>query len=103
MRSRGNVVAITGASAGVGRATARHFAKSGARLGLIARGIERLEDTKAEVEQLGGEAIVLPLDVADSRAVEDAAEQVEDRFGPLDIWVNNAMATVFAPHRDISA
>ena len=94
------VVAVTGASAGVGRATVRRFAREGARIGLIARGKERLEATAAEVEQIGGEALVLPLDVADAEAVEDAATQIEERLGPLDIWVNNAMATVFAPVRN---
>jgi NAD(P)-dependent dehydrogenase (short-subunit alcohol dehydrogenase family) len=95
-----NVIAITGASAGIGRATVRRFARDGARIGLIARGEERLEATKREVEQLGGEALVLPLDVADADAVDDAASRIEERFGPLDVWVNNAMATVFAPVRD---
>jgi short-subunit dehydrogenase len=95
-----DVIAITGASAGVGRATARRFARDGARIGLIARGEERLEAAAHEVEQLGGEALVLPLDVADADAVDDAASKIEERFGPLDVWVNNAMATVFAPVRD---
>ncbi|HEY7149076.1 MAG TPA: SDR family oxidoreductase [Gaiellaceae bacterium] len=94
------VIAITGASAGVGRATVRRFAREGASIGLIARGAERLEATAREVEQLGGEALVLPLDVADADAVDDAAARIEDRFGPLDVWVNNAMATVFAPVLD---
>ena len=94
------VAVVTGASAGVGRATARRFARRRARLGLIARGRERLEATAAEVEQLGGEALVLPLDVTDADAVDDAAAQTEERFGPIDVWVNNAMATVFAPVRD---
>jgi NAD(P)-dependent dehydrogenase (short-subunit alcohol dehydrogenase family) len=96
------VIAITGASAGVGRAAVQRFARNGARLGLIARGRERLEATAAEVESLGGEALVLPLDVVDADAVEDAAAQIEERFGPLDVWVNNAMATVFAPVRDVT-
>jgi NADP-dependent 3-hydroxy acid dehydrogenase YdfG len=95
------VVAVTGASAGVGRAVVRCFASEGARLGLIARGKERLEAAAAEVEQLGGTALVLPLDVADAEAVDAAAAQIEERFGPLDIWVNNAMATVFARVADI--
>ena len=94
------VVAVTGASAGVGRATVRRFARDGARIGLMARGKERLEAVAAEVSQLGGEALVLPLDVADADAVDAAAAQIEDRFGPLEVWVNNAMATVFAPVRD---
>lgn len=91
------VIAVTGASAGVGRAVVHRFALNGARLGLIARGQERLEAAAAEVARLGGEALVLPLDVADHDAVEAAAAQIEERFGPLDVWVNNAMATVFAP------
>jgi NAD(P)-dependent dehydrogenase (short-subunit alcohol dehydrogenase family) len=94
------VIAVTGASAGVGRAAVRRFARDGARLGLIARGRERLDAAAAEVERLGGEALVLPLDVAEPDAVDDAASQIEERFGPLDVWVNNAMATVFAPVRD---
>ena len=95
MGSAPKVVAVTGASAGVGRATVERFARDGARL--IARGRERLDATAAEVERLGGEALALPLDVADADAVDDAALQIEERFGPLDVWVNNAMATVFAP------
>jgi short-subunit dehydrogenase len=95
-----DVIALTGASAGVGRATARRFAERGARLGLMARGRERLEATAREVEALGADALVLPLDVADAEAVEDAAERIEEQFGPIDIWVNNAMATVFAPVRE---
>ena len=92
-------IAITGASAGVGRATVRRFAREGARIGLMARGRERLDRAAAEVEQLGGEALVIPLDVADADAVDAAAENIENRFGPIDVWVNNAMATVFAPVR----
>ena len=89
------VVVVTGASAGVGRATSRAFARRGARLGLLARDRARLEKTKREVERLGGEAIVLVADVADSDAVDAAARDVETRLGPIDIWVNNAMVTVF--------
>jgi len=92
-----NVVVITGASAGVGRATARAFAASGAKIGLIARGVERLEATAREVEAAGGEALVVPADVADAEAVERAAERVERSFGLIDVWVNAALATVFAP------
>jgi len=97
------VVVITGASAGVGRATARRFAAEGAAIGLISRRRERLEAAAREVEAAGGEALVLPLDVADDRAVEDAASQVEEKLGPIDIWVNDAMATTFAPFGTISA
>jgi NAD(P)-dependent dehydrogenase (short-subunit alcohol dehydrogenase family) len=93
-------IVITGASAGVGRATVRRFARERARIGLIARGRERLDAAAAEVEELGGEALVLPLDVADADAVDDAAETIESRLGPIDVWINNAMATVFAPIPD---
>jgi short-subunit dehydrogenase len=95
-------VVITGASAGVGRATAAAFAMQGAQLGLIARGTQGLEAAAAEVEQRGGKALALPLDMADPDAVEAAAERVENHFGPIDIWVNCAMATIFAPFHRIS-
>jgi NADP-dependent 3-hydroxy acid dehydrogenase YdfG len=91
------VVVITGASAGVGRATARAFGKRGEKIGLIARGRDGLEEAKREIEELGGEAIVLPLDVADENAVEQAAAEVERTFGAIDIWINNAMLSVFSP------
>jgi NADP-dependent 3-hydroxy acid dehydrogenase YdfG len=91
------VVVVTGASAGVGRATVQAFAREGARIGLIARDRDRLEDTRREVEALGGEGLVLPLDVADAVAVEEAAGKVEEAFGPIGVWVNNAMTSVFAP------
>ena len=91
------VVAITGASAGVGRATALAFAGEGASIGLLARGEERLGSAKRDVEQLGVSAAVVPVDVADANAVDAAADRVEEELGPIDIWVNNAMATVFAP------
>jgi NAD(P)-dependent dehydrogenase (short-subunit alcohol dehydrogenase family) len=96
------VVVITGASAGVGRATTRAFARRGACIGLLARGQEALEATAAEVESLGGKALVVRTDVADPGQVEAAAALVEDTFGPIDIWINNAMATVFSPVSDIS-
>jgi NAD(P)-dependent dehydrogenase (short-subunit alcohol dehydrogenase family) len=95
-------VVITGASAGVGRATAHAFAAQGAQIGLIARGTQGLQAAAAEVENLRGKALALPLDVADPDAVEAAAESVENRFGPIDIWVNCAMATIFAPFHRIS-
>jgi len=97
------VVVVTGASAGVGRAIARAFAERGARIGLIARGEDALVATKREVEKLGGRAIVLPLDVADADAVDAAAERVEREFGPIDVWVNNAMVSVFSPALDMTA
>jgi NAD(P)-dependent dehydrogenase (short-subunit alcohol dehydrogenase family) len=98
---RSDVVVITGASAGIGRATARRFAEDGARIGLIARGRPGLEAAKREVEERGGEALVLPCDVADPSAVEDAAAAVEQAFGPIDVWVNNAMVTIYAEFADI--
>ena len=91
------VIVITGASAGVGRATARAFAREGAAIGLIARGTEGLEATKREVEELGGQAMILPLDVSDAAAVESAAAAVEQELGAIDVWVNNAMLSVFSP------
>jgi len=90
-------VVITGASAGVGRATAQLFGRRHARVGLIARGRDGLEAAKREIETAGGEALVLPLDVSDHDAVEQAAAEVERAFGPIDIWVNNAMLSVFSP------
>jgi NAD(P)-dependent dehydrogenase (short-subunit alcohol dehydrogenase family) len=93
------VVVITGASAGVGRATVREFARHGAFIGLIARGKDGLQAASREVEELGGRALVLPCDVADARALEAAAAEVEREFGPIDIWINNAMASVFSPVR----
>jgi NAD(P)-dependent dehydrogenase (short-subunit alcohol dehydrogenase family) len=91
------VVVITGASAGVGRATAQAFGKRKARIGLIARGRDGLEGARREIEGAGGQALVLPLDVSDHDAVEQAAGEVEKAFGPIDIWVNNAMLSVFSP------
>jgi short-subunit dehydrogenase len=91
------VVVITGASAGVGRAAARAFAQRGARIGLIARGRERLGAARREVEDFGSEAFVCPCDVADADAVETAARKVEAHLGPIDIWVNNAMVSVYSP------
>lgn len=97
------VVVITGASAGVGRATAQAFARQGARIGLLARGRDGLEGARADVENEGGKALAIPTDVANSQEVEAAAEAVEKTFGPIDIWVNNAMTTVFAPLKQIAA
>jgi NADP-dependent 3-hydroxy acid dehydrogenase YdfG len=97
-RSRqSEVVVVTGASAGVGRAIAHAFARRGAHVALLARGERGLEEARREVEALGGKALVLPTDVADHARVEAAADAVEQRFGPIDVWVNDAMATVFAP------
>lgn len=98
---RQEVVVITGASAGLGRATAREFGKRGAKIGLLARGIDGLEGARQEIEALGGTGLVLPTDVADPEAVERAAAQVEDQLGPIDVWINNAMASVFSPVREM--
>jgi len=92
---------ITGASAGLGRAAAREFGKHGAKVGLISRGVDGLEAAKREIESAGGNAMVLPLDVADASAIENAAAAVEKEFGPIDIWVNNAMASVFSPVKEM--
>jgi len=95
-----SVVVVTGASAGVGRATVRAFAREGASLGLIARGEERLESTRRELEGLGCRAVAIAADVADAGRLDSAAAEIEDALGPIDVWVNNAMATVFAPVMD---
>lgn len=96
------VVVVTGASAGLGRAIVREFAKEGASIGLISRNRDGLQAAKKEVEALGGRALVLPVDVAHWEEVEAAAETVEETFGPIDIWVNNAMASVLAPFKQIT-
>jgi NAD(P)-dependent dehydrogenase (short-subunit alcohol dehydrogenase family) len=96
------VVVITGGSAGVGRATARAFAAEGAAVALLARGLERLEAAAQEVEHLGGRGFHLAVDVADPDALERAADRIEDELGPIDIWVNNAMATVFSPVAELT-
>src|SRR5881275_1666621 len=95
-------VVITGASAGVGRAIARKFAINGARIGLLARGREGLEAARKEVEEVGGKALVVSVDVAYSDQVEAAANQIEAELGEIDIWVNNAMASVFAPIKEMT-
>lgn len=86
----------------MGRATARAFARQGCSLGLIARGTEGLEATASEAKQAGCKAIAIPADVADANAVDSAAERVERELGPIDIWINAAMATVYAPLSEIS-
>jgi NAD(P)-dependent dehydrogenase (short-subunit alcohol dehydrogenase family) len=96
------VVVITGASAGVGRATAAAFAEQGYCVGLIARGRDGLEGAKRDVEAAGGRALVLPVDVADADGVFAAAEQVIAEWGKIDVWVNDAMATIFSPLHEIT-
>jgi NADP-dependent 3-hydroxy acid dehydrogenase YdfG len=98
-----SVVVITGASAGLGRAIAHGYAKRGAKIGLLARNPEALAAAKQECEELGGQAIFISTDVSDADAVERAAAEVEQAFGPIDIWVNNAMVSVFSPVKEMEA
>lgn len=102
-KSGTEVVVITGASAGVGRAVVREFARGGASIGLIARGCDRLEAAKREVEAAGGGALAIPADVADAEQVERAADHVERKLGPIDIWINNAMVSVFSPVKKMTS
>src|SRR5918994_4495531 len=95
--NRPEIVVVTGASAGLGRAIVRAFARESAHIALIARGRDGLEGARREVEALGGKALVIPVDVADAEGIEEAAEAVEREFGPIDIWINNAMVSVFSP------
>jgi NADP-dependent 3-hydroxy acid dehydrogenase YdfG len=95
------VVVITGASAGVGRAIARAFARRGAHIGLLARGEAGLEGARRDVEDLGGKALAISTDVANADEVEAAARQVEETFGPIDVWINDAMESIFAPFKEI--
>ena len=94
-------VAITGASAGVGRAAARKFATSGAQVALLARGRDGLEAARKEVEEFGGKALVVLVDVANADQVEAAAVQIEAELGKIDIWINNAMVSVFSPIKEM--
>src|SRR5437667_5827389 len=103
MKEKPEVIVITGASAGVGRATVQAFARRGAQLGLIARGPDGLEAARKEVDQLGGKALIFPVDVADAEKIEAAAARLEEEFGPIDIWVNNAMVSVFSPVKEMTA
>jgi NAD(P)-dependent dehydrogenase (short-subunit alcohol dehydrogenase family) len=95
--NRPEVVMVTGASGGAGRAIVRAFARQGAHIGLLARGRAGLEGAKRDVEELGGKAIILQADVADPDQVESAAARLEEQFGPIDVWVNNAFCSVFSP------
>lgn len=98
-----DVVVITGASAGVGRATVRAFAQRGAHIGLLARGEDGLRAAQREVEAAGGKALAMPTDVADPHQVQAAAEAVERELGAIDIWINNAMTSVFSPFKEMTA
>src|SRR5213078_1672634 len=103
MNDVSEVVVITGASAGVGRAAARKFARHGARIGALARGNDGLKAARREVEDLGSEALFVPTDVANADQVESAAAQIEAKFGQIDIWINNAMTSVFSPIKQMTA
>jgi NAD(P)-dependent dehydrogenase (short-subunit alcohol dehydrogenase family) len=98
---RSEVVVVTGASAGVGRAIVRAFAQRGAHIGLLARGHAGLEGAQRDVEEFGGKALAIPTDIADADQVEAAATKVEETFGPIDIWINVAMASVFSPFKEM--
>jgi NAD(P)-dependent dehydrogenase (short-subunit alcohol dehydrogenase family) len=97
------IVVVTGAGAGVGRATAEEFARQGYDVGLLSRDPDRLERTATELRRHGVRALPIPTDVADADAVEAAASKVEEELGPIDVWVNVAMATVFAPVSKLTA
>lgn len=99
---RGKVVVITGGSAGLGRAVAEAFAKYNMKIAVLARGKNRLEAAAKEIEQLGSSAIAIQCDVSDFKQVENAAKETEEKFGTIDIWVNNAMTSVFAPFKEVS-
>jgi len=94
---RDSVVVITGASGGVGRATARMLGQRQAKVGLLARGIEGLQGAKQEIESHGGQAMAIPTDVSQFNQVEAATEQIEREFGPIDLWINNAMVSMYSP------
>ena len=98
----GEIVVVTGGSAGVGRATVREFARAGADVAVLARGRERIDAACAEVEALGGRALGISVDVADGAAVEEAAARIERELGPIDIWINNAFAGIFSPFMEMS-
>ncbi len=103
MPKQQKVVVITGASAGLGRAIAHGYAKRGCKLALLARNPEALEAAVSECSWMGGEAIAIPTDVSDADAVERAAAEAEAKLGPIDIWINNAMVSVFSPVKETTA
>ena len=100
--NRPPVVVITGSSAGIGRATAHEFAKRGAKIGLLARNIDGLNGAKRQVEALGGEAVTCVCDVSEPAQIRAAADEVEAAFGPIDVWVNNAMVSFLAPLKEVT-
>ncbi|MBC2903076.1 SDR family oxidoreductase [Streptomyces cupreus] len=102
LSGRRRAVVVTGASGGVGRATAVAFAARGDRVALLARGREGLAAAADEVQRAGGEALVVSVDMADAKAVDDAAQRVADAFGRIDVWVNNAFAGIYAPFTEIT-
>ncbi|MDJ0346764.1 SDR family oxidoreductase [Streptomyces sp. H10-C2] len=102
MKQAGQVVVVTGASGGIGRATAQAFGARGAKVALIARGEAGLAGAARDVERAGGQALRLPVDVADPEQVEAAAATTEETFGPIDVWVNVAFTSVFAQFHDIT-
>ena len=95
-------VVITGGTAGIGRATAREFARRGCNVAVLARGQDGLDATRRDIDDLGGRGLAIPTDVADSKAIEAAADQVERELGPIDIWVNNAFAGIFSRFMDVT-
>lgn len=95
-------VVVTGGTAGVGRAIVRKFATAGAKIGIIARDCERLEQTKHEVETIGAEAVAVSADVSNAQYVESAAAEIERALGPIGIWINNAMVSVFSPFKQMT-
>src|SRR6185369_2720518 len=101
--ARPRVVVITGASAGIGRATARELARQRAHVALLARGIDGLAATGREVDALGGRALLAPLDVAEAAEVEMTAQRIEEELGPIDVWINCASVSVVSPIRDMTA
>jgi short-subunit dehydrogenase len=98
-----SIAVITGAGAGVGRAAATEFARNGCDVALLSRDADRLEHAAAELRRFGVRVLPIPTDVADAKAVQDAADRVERELGPIDVWVNVAMATVFAPVHKLTA